>query len=125
MAYIYKIQAYGRYWCLKKKRDEVLVKNIDGQTLFLNEIQRRQEFDRLKNDPVKGHRFKNIIDTIHALNTMISFSGEMKKKAKVQLSRNIFVTESRLKSVKLFFRSLKSAYCDFNQDFEKLPPGDL
>ncbi len=67
-AYVYKIQAQGKYWCLKQKRDEILVKNIDGQTSFLNEIQRRQDFERLKKDSAKGHHYRNIIDTIYASN---------------------------------------------------------
>jgi len=67
-AYIYKIFANGKYWCLKKKRENILVKNIDGQTSFLNEIQRRQDFEKLKKDPIRGKNYKNIIDTVYASN---------------------------------------------------------
>jgi hypothetical protein len=51
-------------YSLKKKRDEILVKNIDGQTSFLNEIQRRKELESLKqtNKVLKA----GIVDTIYA-----------------------------------------------------------
>lgn len=43
-AHVYKIQVAGRVWNLKRKREQILVKNVDGQTSFLNEVQRRADF---------------------------------------------------------------------------------
>jgi hypothetical protein len=47
-ARVYRIRAGGRDWTLKRARRPALVKNFDGQTSFLNEIQRRADFVRLK-----------------------------------------------------------------------------
>ena len=65
-AYIYKIKGKDRYWTLKKRRENILVKNVDGQTSFLNEVQRRYDFDKLKKDSQKASFFKVIVDTIYA-----------------------------------------------------------
>ena len=63
-AEVYKIKADGRFWNLKKKRDKILVSNIDGQTSFLNEVQRRQDFENLKIK--KKYEYRGIVDTIYA-----------------------------------------------------------
>lgn len=47
-AEVFHLKWNSREWNLKKKRPESLVKNIDGQTSFLNEVQRRRDFARLK-----------------------------------------------------------------------------
>lgn len=60
-AIVYQIQVDGQSWTLKLKRAVSLVKNIDGQTSFLNEVQRRGDLVKLKqHDPDK---FKHIVDT--------------------------------------------------------------
>ena len=41
----------GVHYTLKQRRSEALVRNIDGETSFLNEVQRRADFTRLKADP--------------------------------------------------------------------------
>ena len=41
----------GEHYTLKQRRAEALVRNIDGETSFLNEVQRRADFTRLKADP--------------------------------------------------------------------------
>lgn len=56
----------GRHYTLKQKRHEALVRNTDGQTSFLNEVQRRADFTRLKNDPLWAGRFDHIVPTIYA-----------------------------------------------------------
>lgn len=47
-AVVYHIRVHGKSWTLKCKREESLVKNVDGQTSFLNEVQRRQDLTALK-----------------------------------------------------------------------------
>lgn len=61
---IYKLNINGKYWNLKKKRKEILVKNIDGQTSFLNEVQRRHDFEKLKKDNPEA--YSGIVGTIYA-----------------------------------------------------------
>jgi len=63
-AIVYKLKIDGKHYNLKKKRNEILVKNIDGQTSFLNEVQRRKNFETFKlQEPEK---FENIVNTIYA-----------------------------------------------------------
>jgi hypothetical protein len=47
-AIVYQIQMNGQSWTLKLKRSVSLVNNIDGQTSFLNEVQRRRDLVKLK-----------------------------------------------------------------------------
>jgi len=61
---VYKLKINGAYWNLKKKREEILVKNIDGQTSFLNEIQRRRDFEKLKKE--NAGAYSGIVDTAYA-----------------------------------------------------------
>ena len=63
-ANVYKLSINGKYWTLKKKRDDILVKNIDGQTSFLNEIQRRRDFEYLKT--LDRQSYQEIVDTTYA-----------------------------------------------------------
>lgn len=63
-AEVFKIEAGGKFYTLKKKRETILVSNIDGQTSFLNEVQRRRDFEALKKrDP---ESYAGVIDTIYA-----------------------------------------------------------
>ncbi len=50
-AIVYHIELADKEWNLKVKRPESLVRNVDGQTSFLNEVQRRRDFAELKTDP--------------------------------------------------------------------------
>ncbi|MGR5147129.1 hypothetical protein ACQKP8_11355 [Photobacterium alginatilyticum] len=60
-AVVYHLRIGETEWTLKQKREESLVKNIDGQTSFLNEVQRRRDTTKLKqSDP---DSFKHIVDT--------------------------------------------------------------
>lgn len=63
-AVVYKLCINGELYNLKKKRNTILVKNVDGQTSFLNEVQRRNDFYYLKNKDSKS--FTGIVDTIYA-----------------------------------------------------------
>lgn len=65
-AYVYAIEAAGQRWTLKRMRPESLVKNIDGQTSFLNEVQRRRDFTALKSEPETAPLFTHIVDTRYA-----------------------------------------------------------
>ncbi|MET0400799.1 MAG: hypothetical protein ABW123_00295 [Cystobacter sp.] len=65
-ASVYRIQAQGRHWTLKCKRPESRVKNVDGQTSFLNEVQRRQDFTLLQRDERTAPRFTHIVETRYA-----------------------------------------------------------
>ncbi|HYO54044.1 hypothetical protein [Archangium sp.] len=65
-AHIYKIMAGGRAWTLKRQRAESLVKNVDGQTSFLNEVQRRGDFTELKRRPETAPLFTHIVETQYA-----------------------------------------------------------
>ncbi len=61
---VFKLEIDGKFYTLKKKRKEALVRNIDGQTSFLNEVQRRQDFAIAKRDNPDG--LESVIDTIYA-----------------------------------------------------------
>lgn len=60
-AVVFHLQIDGQHWTLKQKRKVSLVKNIDGQTSFLNEVQRRQDLAELKQ--CSPACFKHIVDT--------------------------------------------------------------
>lgn len=64
-AVVYKVHANGRHWAVKRARAACLVQNVDGQTSFLNELQRRAELGALKAQPGNEHRFPGIIDTVY------------------------------------------------------------
>lgn len=61
---VFRLDIGGRRWNLKKKRNEILVKNADGQTSFLNEVQRRRDFELLKKKDAGA--FKGVVDTAYA-----------------------------------------------------------
>lgn len=63
-ALVYKLEVDGKYYNLKKKRKKILVSNVDGQTSFLNEIQRRQELEKAKEK--NPDLYDGIVDTIYA-----------------------------------------------------------
>jgi len=65
-ARVFRSRAAGRDWTLKKARVSAGVHNVDGQTSFLNEIQRRADLTRLKAEPGGAHRFAGIVDTQYA-----------------------------------------------------------
>jgi hypothetical protein len=63
-ARVFRVRAQGRDWTLKIARRPALVKNVDGQTSFLNELQRRADFVRLKAQGAPG--LEAIVDTAYA-----------------------------------------------------------
>ena len=63
-AEVFHLLIEGRHYTLKKKRPHCLVQNVDGQTSFLNEVQRRHDFEALKQqDPAA---YAGIVDTVYA-----------------------------------------------------------
>jgi hypothetical protein len=64
-AKIFRIRAAGCEWTLKQARAACLVQNVDGQTSFLNEVQRRIELSALKQSSMAGSqpRFTAVIET--------------------------------------------------------------
>ncbi|WP_028865477.1 hypothetical protein [Psychromonas aquimarina] len=60
-AVVHHLQFADQHWTLKLKRPVSLVNNIDGQTSFLNEVQRRRDLTLLKQSEPSA--FKHIIDT--------------------------------------------------------------
>jgi hypothetical protein len=64
-ARVYRLRAAGRDWTLKLARRPCLVDNVDGKSSFLNELQRRADFERLKREPGGRDRFAAIVDTTY------------------------------------------------------------
>jgi hypothetical protein len=65
-AWVHLIRIGGRSWALKQARPACLVQNVDGQTSFLNELQRRQEIEALKALAGGRERFRGLTDTLYA-----------------------------------------------------------
>ncbi|MCQ4306411.1 hypothetical protein NA645_00230 [Pseudomonas stutzeri] len=65
-AHVYRIEAQGQSWTLKRARERCLVQNADGQTSFLNEVQRRADLQALKARPELAERLGGIVDTCYA-----------------------------------------------------------
>lgn len=65
-AHVYRVHAAGRDWTLKRARERCKVQNIDGQTSFLNEIQRRAQLRELKRDPRFAGHLRAVVDTRYA-----------------------------------------------------------
>ncbi len=62
-AWVYHIRVDGKDYNVKIKRPQSLVKNVDGQTSFLNEVQRRRDFNRLQ----QGTHEPGIEHIVHTL----------------------------------------------------------
>lgn len=63
-AMVFRLKLGDQCWTLKKKRAVSLVKNVDGQTSFLNEVQRRRDLTVLKQQYPES--FGNIVNTQYA-----------------------------------------------------------
>ncbi|MCW8329863.1 hypothetical protein MD588_13710 [Photobacterium sp. SDRW27] len=88
-AVVYHLKIDGQHWTLKRKRKDCLVKNIDGQTSFLNEVQRRRDLVELK----RGYpgSFKHIVDTQFAsFRDGIILSPWVEGNPLAILNRNVF-----------------------------------
>jgi hypothetical protein len=62
-SHVYRVRIGDRAWTLKRARAQALVRNIDGQTSFLNEVQRRADLERLKRQPGGEIRWAGIVGT--------------------------------------------------------------
>ncbi len=101
----FMIAAGGRRWNLKKKRAEILVKNADGQTSFLNEVQRRRDFETLKKKNPAA--FAGVVDTVYASlkhGIIVSpwIEGGTVKKYTPQIISNLFDTLFHIETAGLF-----------------------
>lgn len=47
-AEVFHLKVEDHHWCLKRRRQDSLVANIDGQTAFLTELERRREIEALR-----------------------------------------------------------------------------
>lgn len=65
-AEIFRIHVENRDWTLKRARAQALVQNVDGQTSFLNEVQRRIDIAALKNNAATADRMSALVDTRYA-----------------------------------------------------------
>jgi hypothetical protein len=63
---VFRLRASGRDWTLKRARVPCLVQNVDGQTSFLNEVQRRADLTALKASEGGAARFRAVVDTRYA-----------------------------------------------------------
>ncbi|MEW6705046.1 MAG: hypothetical protein AB1430_09370 [Pseudomonadota bacterium] len=65
-AQVFELLDGGRRWTLKRARPRALVHNVDGQTSFLNEVQRRIELAALKASAADPARWAALVDTQYA-----------------------------------------------------------
>lgn len=65
-ARVFHIRAAGRDWTLKQARVPCLVQNVDGQTSFLNEVQRRADISLLQNNAATADRMAAVVATQYA-----------------------------------------------------------
>lgn len=65
-AEVFHLRIKGSDYTLKKKRSEPKVQNLDGKYSFLNEVQRRADFQKLKDNPATANDYKHIVPTIYA-----------------------------------------------------------
>ena len=65
-AVVFQLRGAAQDWTLKRARPQALVRNVDGQTSFLNEVQRRADLQALKQQPGGEARWSAIVDTAYA-----------------------------------------------------------
>ncbi|EJL6568136.1 phosphotransferase [Vibrio navarrensis] len=65
-AEVYQLTINNKKYTLKKKRASALVSNVDGKFSFLNEVQRRADFYKLKSNHDGHELLTNIVDTVYA-----------------------------------------------------------
>jgi tRNA A-37 threonylcarbamoyl transferase component Bud32 len=63
-AIVYKLKIGRDYYTLKKVREKILVENVDGQTSFLNEVQKRKILFECKKS--NQDLYDGIVDTLYA-----------------------------------------------------------
>ncbi|USD67189.1 phosphotransferase [Vibrio sp. SCSIO 43136] len=65
-AEVFHIRLGEKDYTLKKRRTVARVQNLDGQYSFLNEVQRRRDFQVLKDTPDTADKLRSIVNTIYA-----------------------------------------------------------
>jgi hypothetical protein len=65
-AVVHRLRGDTHDWTLKRARPHALVHNVDGQTSFLNEVQRRRDIEALKQRPGEARRWSGLVDTHYA-----------------------------------------------------------
>lgn len=65
-AVVYRLHVAGGDWALKRARAQARVHNVDGQTSFLNEVQRRADITRLKAQAAGAPHCAALVDTTYA-----------------------------------------------------------
>lgn len=65
-AEVFRIRVEGLDFTLKKKRPKAKVQNLDGQYSFLNEVQRRRDFQQQKENSETSAQFDSIVTTLYA-----------------------------------------------------------
>lgn len=63
-AEVFKLSINNKFYTLKKGRESAIVQNVDGQTSFLNEVQRRYDFEELKK--TERESYSGIVNTVYA-----------------------------------------------------------
>lgn len=112
-AEVYRVRFNGKDYTLKKKRPIPLVQNLDGQFSFLNEVQRRSDFQKLKDDPKTSQAFRCIVETVYAdyrLGIILSewIEGEPISELTPSLLSQLFSTLIESEKVGLFEWDLSS-----------------
>ncbi|WP_432455594.1 MULTISPECIES: phosphotransferase [unclassified Agarivorans] len=90
-AIVLHLYIHGRHYNLKRKRAQALVHNVDGETSFLNEVQRRRDIQALKDSPRTAKAFAPLVSTLYA-NYRLGFilSPWIDGKPLASFSREIF-----------------------------------
>lgn len=65
-AHVYRLRLAGQDWTLKRARERCLVNNVDGQTSFLNEVQRRADISAVQRNPATADRLAQVVATQYA-----------------------------------------------------------
>jgi len=106
-AEVFRIRIDGKDYTLKKKRGQAKVQNLDGQFSFLNEVQRRADFQQLKDNPATARAFDNIVTTVYAdyrLGIILSdwIEGEPVRTISASVLEQLFSTLSACEQIGLF-----------------------
>ncbi|WP_375748739.1 AarF/UbiB family protein [Vibrio sp. HN007] len=96
-AEVYRLRIKGNDYTLKKKREESKVQNLDGKYSFLNEVQRRSDFQKLKDDATTAGDYQHIVPTIYAdyqMGIILSpwLEGELLQKPNQAIVSQLFST---------------------------------
>lgn len=106
-AEVFRVRFEGKDYTLKKKRPQAKVHNLDGHYSFLNEVQRRADFQQRKDNPVTAETFDNIVTTVYAdyrLGIILSdwIEGEPVRTISVKVLEQLFSTLTACEQIGLF-----------------------